>query len=395
VDDIAVSAREAQVLDALADRLTNAEIAERLVLSIRTVETHVSALLRKFGAENRRQLAAIATGRRSTAPAAARRLPRALNLFVGRQDEVRALADLLGSARLVTLVGPAGVGKTRLAVEVAREIDETAVFVDLTPATAGGVLPTVAAAVGVGEEPWRTFTAALVDRLSSDATLVVLDNCEHVVGAAAEVVSDVLNGAVRLRILATSREPLAVPGERVVQVAPLPLPSADEDALANAAVQLFVDRARAADASFVLDDSTSPSVASICRRLDGIPLAIELGAAQILALTPQQIDAKLADRFRLLRTPVRQNERHAAMETAIAWSYELLEPRERALMDRLSVLRGSFTLEVAEAVAADPPVDVADVLGLLVQLVRRSLVVAEVDGEIRRYRLLETTREFG
>jgi predicted ATPase/DNA-binding CsgD family transcriptional regulator len=395
--DVAVSAREAEVLDALGDRLTNNEIAERLVVSVRTVETHVSALLRKFGVDNRRELAAIAATRRRTAETTARRLPSTRNLFVGRTDEVAVVTRLLATERLVTLVGPAGVGKTRLAIEAARQVEPDAVFVDLTPSATGRVLPTVASAVGAGSDQGRSLAAALTDRLAASSGLLVLDNCEHVVAEAAEVVTQLLDQVSELRILATSREPLAIGGERAVALAPLPVPTGDEnveDVAANPAVQLFLDRARAADAGFAGEVSSAATIASICRQLDGIPLAIELGAAQIAALTPQQIDVRLADRFRLLRAPARQNERHAAMETAIAWSYELLDPRERAVLDRLAVFRGAFTLEAAEVVAADPPVVSADVLELLVRLVRRSLVVAERTGDVRTYRLLETTREY-
>ena len=400
---VPVSARENEVLDALADRLTNREIAERLVLSIRTVEAHVAALLRKLGAQNRRELAAIAHTRRiGAADAAAGRLPASLTRFVGRESELSELAAAHRANRLLTLVGPAGVGKTRLAVEAARSTEQTAaaVFVDLAARRdLGGLWAAVANALGVSEVGGRPLQWAVRDHLAGRPVLLVLDNCEHVLDASAELVSHLLDSP-DTRVLATSRERLGIPGEQVITLAPLPVPDSEVVTAAGSAdlpaVQLLVDRVRSSDAAFRLDDDNAPVIAAICRRLDGMPLALELAAAQIPALTPIQIDTRLRDRFQLLRAPVRASTtRHQALDAAVAWSWDLLEPRERALLDRLSVFRGTFTLDAVEAVAAGTPVGTGATVDLLVALVRKSLVVPQRDGIEHRYRLLETMREFG
>ena len=399
---VPVSPRENEVLDALADRLTNREIAERLVLSIRTVEAHVAALLRKFDAQNRRELAEVARERRLGTGDADGRLPAPLTRFVGRETELADLAAAYRSHRLVTLVGPAGVGKTRLAVEAARSMSGTgaALFADFAPRRdLAGLWAAVAGALGVSDVGGRPLHGVVGDRLAHRPALLVLDNCEHVLDASAELVSLLLD-VPGVRVLATSRERLGIPGEQVVTLAPLPVPAADAaTASASAglpAVALFVDRARSGDAAFRLDDRNAASVASICRRLDGMPLALELAAAQLPALTPAQIDARLRDRFGLLRAPVRASTtRHQALDAAVAWSWDLLDPRERALLDRLSVFRGSFSLDAAEEVATGAPVARAEVVDLLVALVRKSLVVPQPVGDEHRYRLLETMREFG
>ena len=395
-----ISAREAEVLEALADRLTNIEIAERLFLSVRTVEHHVSALLRKLGAENRRKLADIARQRRSVGAGSAGRLPLAMTSFVGRYAECESVTATLAASRLVTVVGPAGVGKTRLAIEVARRMSVEAVFADLSAATDAASVPAVITGAAGADEPiGGTLLVALTQRLARGSTLLMLDNCEHVIESVARIVIGLLDSVPSLHVLATSRERLAIPGECVEVLRPLSTPAdgARGQTLAgNESVRLFGDRARAAGAAFELEESTAQAIASICRRLDGIPLALELAAVQLPALTPQQVDARLADRFRLLRGPARGAERHhRTLEAAVAWSYDLLDARERTLLDRLSVFRGKFTLEAVEAVASGAPIDRAEVVELVVRLVHKSLVVPETVGEERRYRLLETMREFG
>jgi non-specific serine/threonine protein kinase len=403
---VAISPREAEVLDALADRLTNAEIADRLYLSVRTVETYVSALLRKYDAENRRALSRIGLQRREERGPGpvARQLPSSLGSLIGRSDEVAAVTDGLAKFRLVTVVGPAGVGKTRLAVEAARTLrhdDHEVTFCDLTPASDEvGAVSALATAIGLPDAPVVPIRELLLRGLNRRPLLIVLDNCEHIIDEVTGLVDDCLAASDKLRILATSREPLTLPGELVIPLAPLRTPEADtvpgDGVETNDAVRLFAERAAATSTDFVLDEHTLPPVASICRRLDGMPLALELAAAQVAALTPQQIDARLRDRFQLLRVPARgRHDRHQALDAAVAWSYDLLEARERALLDRLAVFRGAFSLEAAETVAAGPPISTEQVIDLLVRLVRKSLVVAETAGDEKRFRLLETMREYG
>ncbi|HUQ64033.1 MAG TPA: LuxR C-terminal-related transcriptional regulator [Acidimicrobiales bacterium] len=392
-----VSRREQDVLAALGERLTNAEIASRLYISVRTVETHVSALLRKFDASNRRELADIAREREQSQRANRRRspvrLPSTLTSFFGRNEELRGLTAVLATSRLVTLTGPAGVGKTRLAVELAARLAPTYEgglwFVDFARAADGAeLIETVAAVLDVRAEPGRTLRRAVADRLAgaSAPLLLVLDNCEHVVAQIAEIALAALEASDVVTILATSRERLAVQGERVLPLAPLDR---------TTATQLFTDRATALEPSFAVDRVAEDVIGSICHRLDGLPLAIELAAAQIATLTPQQIDTRLADRFGLLRAPRRgDTARHEALSTALEWSYDLLEPTERAVLDRLGVFRGRFGIDAAEAVVSGPPVETTDVAEVVSRLVRKSLVVAERVGDERRFRLLESVREY-
>jgi len=387
-----ISSREAEVLAALGDRLTNAEIASRLYISVRTVESHVPALLRKFDVGSRRDLAALAQRRTESAPVR-RPLPARLTEIIGREEDIASVTALLERSRLVTLAGPGGVGKTRLAVEVATILEETrrggAVFVDLTAVSEPAAVVT---AFATALDPASESRVAVRDSLAhllqaSGELLLVVDNCEHVLEPVAQLVVDVVAQAENVGVLATSREALAVPGERVFHVTPLDAASAAE---------LFWDRAARVEPSVVPDQAGADAVASICRQLDGMPLAIELAAAHASLLTPQQIDSRLGDRFSLLRSPARgRDPRHAALATALRWSYDLLDPRERVLLDRLSVFRGRFGLEAVESVAIGAPVGRPSVVDLMASLVRKSLVVSELVGDARRYRLLETIREYG
>ncbi|MDQ3896047.1 MAG: LuxR C-terminal-related transcriptional regulator, partial [Actinomycetota bacterium] len=270
-----LSRREAEVLTALGERLTNAEIAGRLYVSVRTVETYVSSLLRKFNAENRRELADIARNRSSAADASnLRPLPPRLTAIVGRGEDVAAVKALLDLCRLATLTGPAGVGKTRLAIEVAatigRKADTQIAFVDLTSATdEATVLAAAAAAVGVTSDGGRSIPDALQHRLRAAGPLVVVvDNCEHVLDAASRFVIDGLAVNEGLKVLTTSRERLGIPGEHVYAVLPL---------AERAAAELFWERASAVEPNYGAPaSSTEEAARSICRRLDGLPLAIEL-----------------------------------------------------------------------------------------------------------------------
>ncbi len=330
------------------------------------------------------------------------RVPVPLSSFVGRARELAEVQGLLGAVRLLTLTGAAGVGKTRLALEVANNAEDEVAFVELAPLADGDlVFHAVASSLGVQEQPQRSLLQSLASALQARRLLLVLDNCEHLLAACAELASTLLRASPQLRLLATSREPLSIGGEVIWPVPALSLPdlqvpSAPGQLAESEAVRLFVERARAVDRAFALTEQNARAVAEVCVDLDGMPLAIELAAARVRALAPAQIAARLGDRFRLLvggnrSAPVR----HQSLQAAIDWSYDLLRASEQLLLDRLAVFAGGWTLEAAEAVCAGEGIAGGDVPSLLSRLVDRSLVVAEpgMDG-IRRYRLLETIREY-
>jgi len=312
-------------------------------------------------------------------------LPAQLTSFVGRAPEVRSVRAALGSSRLVTLVGPGGAGKTRLAVEVASLDPGDVFFVDLAPLGAGADVPqAVVTALGLREDGPRVVSSPvqrLVAALAERSVLVVLDNCEHVVADAAVLAGVLLAACPGLRVLATSREALGVTGEVVRPVPPLGV--AD---VGSPAVRLFADRAVAVDPSFVLDGVSGPVVVEICRALDGMPLAIELAAARVRSLPVVEVAARLGDRFRLLSRGSRAAApRHRTLHAVVEWSWDLLEEQERVLARRLTVFSGGATLESAAVVCG-----VAGTDELLPSLVDKSLV--EVSGG--RYRMLDTIRAF-
>jgi predicted ATPase/class 3 adenylate cyclase len=319
-------------------------------------------------------------------------LPLQTTSFVGRDDDMDEVMDALESARVVTLTGVGGVGKTRLAIQVAAELlprlRDGAWLVELGPLnTPDGLPELLAAALSIQPRQGMTTAQGIVDALRTKEMLVVLDNCEHVIGAAARMVDDIVRSCPGVRILATSREGLGVRGERQITVRSLDL--------AVESVQLFVERARDAGGRFEHDEATESAVAQICTRLDGIPLALELAAARTRMMTPAEVATRLDERFRLLtggsRTAV---ERHQTLRQAVDWSYDLLEPRERTMLDRLGVFAGGFTLDAAEAVVSGDGVDALDVMDGIAQLVDKSLVVAEQHDGGTRYRLLETIRQY-
>jgi predicted ATPase/DNA-binding SARP family transcriptional activator len=367
-------------------------------------------------------------------------VPRPLTELVGREDEVRAIEACLASARLVTLTGTGGVGKTRLAIQVAEELAEDyqdgAWFVDLGALADPALVPhAVAAVLGVREEPGRPMLAALQEFLRPKALLLVLDNCEHLLAACAHLAEGLLHGCRHLQILATSREALGLTGETAWRVPSLPfpdpahLPSAAVELVSHlsqyAAIRLFVERAQALEPTFAVTHRNAHAVAQVCRQLDGIPLAIELAAAWVTALPVEQIAERLEERFRLLRGGSRTaRPRYRTLRASIDWSYDLLSEPERTLLRRLSVFAGPFTLEAAEAVCSDrglwfeTAIRNEDVLDLLFQLADKSLVAVEPGsrpaewptvgcqvglpaarreaggGRAACYRLLETTREY-
>lgn len=329
---------------------------------------------------------------RTEVTVASHNLPVQLTNFVGRQAEIGRLREVLAGNRLVTLTGAGGVGKTRLAVHVADELagefGDGVCYVDLAPITHPDVVPvTVARALGLPDQPGQSTMDMLSQFLRDRHILVVLDNCEHLLDASAAVVVAVLGAAPRLTVLATSREPMGVSGEATWHVPSL--------SLADEAIELFADRARLARADFTLADDNTAAVAEICRRLDGMPLAIELAAARVRALSLIEIRDSLHDRFRLLtggsRTAVRRQQ---TLRASVDWSHALLTDTERILFRRLAVFLGGFDLDAAREVAGADGVERYQVLDQLTLLVDKSLVVAENSRGPTRYRLLETVRQY-
>jgi predicted ATPase/DNA-binding winged helix-turn-helix (wHTH) protein len=327
-------------------------------------------------------------------------LPEPVSELVGRDTEVEEVSHLIGGHRLVTLTGVGGIGKTRLALAVARrllpEFADGAWLAEFSPLADPDLVPaTAAAAVGLelggGEVSARRVAQALADR----RLLLVMDTCEHVIGAATALAEALLRTGSAVRIIATSREPLRAEGEQIYPVAPLAVPAAEsDDPWQYGAVWLFVDRARAAEPHFALERRLA-MIVTICRRLDGIPLAIELAAARAATLGIEELGGRLDGRFRLLtggrRTAL---PRHQTLRATLDWSYELLAEPERVTLRRLAIFAGSFSLEAAGAVAASAEIGPLDVVDGVSSLVAKSLVAAEVDGAVARYRLLDTTRAY-
>ncbi|GAB3974184.1 LuxR C-terminal-related transcriptional regulator [Plantactinospora veratri] len=395
VTQTGISAREAEVLSLLGEHLSNAEIGGRLFISVRTVETHVSALLRKLGAPDRRALAQIAAewSRAARGGEVASGLPAPVTSFVGRVRERAALAGAVTAYRQVSAVGPGGVGKTRLALAVAAEVAgdfaDGVWFVDLVPVTDPAMVGSaVAAAVGIGEQQGRGIDESVLTALADRHALLVLDNCEHVRDGVAPFLERLLAGCPRLTVLATSRARLMVPFERVHPVAPLSLTGDGE----SDAVALLLDRAAAV--GWPLAPQQHDRAVEICRRLDGVALAIELAAARLPTLGLDGLTDLLSDQLRLTGG-ARADDRHRSVRAMLDWSDALLEPADRTLLHRIAVFVAPFTVDAAGQVAGFAPIEPAEVADGLARLTEQSLLTLAPSAGGTRYRTLEPVRQYG
>ena len=332
-------------------------------------------------------------------------LPLQLTSFVGRSAEVAEAKLLLSRARCVTLVGPGGVGKTRLAIETARqlagEFSEGVWLIELASLTNASLVPqTVANSLRIREQPGVAIAETIVRYLEGRHILLVLDNCEHLIQPVAELVETILHSCPDIRVLATSREALRVDGEAIFPVPALSVPGAVLSGMASEvgdyeAIRLFCERASTDVDALPADPENLAAVVEICRHLDGVPLAIELAAATLSTLTVKQIAAKLDDRFRVLASGRRTAlPRQQTLAASIDWSYELLSDREKSLLRRLSMFGGAFSLEAAEAICAGQPIAKKDLFGLLRSLANKSLINVIQVGDELRYNLLETIRQY-
>lgn len=399
--------REEEIAALVAEGLTNAEIGERLFISRRTVEGHVEQIRNKLGFRSRSQIAAWVSDMDRGGRTATRKhnLPERLTPLVGREEVLAVLSALSRRTRLLTLTGAGGCGKSRLAIELAAQTlgsyPHGARLVELAAVSDPALVPNAAVAgLGVKETAGDAVLVSLMRWLSTRRLLLVLDNCEHLLPASAALAEVLLRAAPGLRILATSREPLRAEGEVVWRVPSLGVPeeldSSPADIRQHDAVMLFLERATSAQPDFVLDATNAATIGLLCRRLDGIPLAIELAAACLPALTLQDVLERLDYRFRLLTGGSRTAlPRQRTLQATFDWSHGLLGDQEQMLFARLSVFAGSFSLEAAEDVCAATPLEGRDVAHLLRSLVDKSLLLINTKLAGRtRFRLLETVRQY-
>jgi predicted ATPase/DNA-binding CsgD family transcriptional regulator len=398
---VSVSEREAEVLEAIGAHLSNAQIARRLHISVRTVESHVSSLLRKFGVPDRRSLADLApavAARQQAGTAVVAGLPGARTSFIGRSHEQAEVLAALEQNRLVTLLGPGGVGKTRLAATVALaaagQYPLGASFVDLVPVREGYVAEAAAAVLGLTERAGHSLDAVLHEHFGRGKALLVLDNCEHLLSVVAVFAEKLLANCSTLTVLATSRERLAIAGERIVGVGPLSVVADGEDGRdgedgGSEAGRLFLDRACVIDPHF----TAAPAVLSeLCVRLDGMPLAIELAAARSASLGVDGLLAGLDDHLRLLTGNRGVAERHSSLRAVIDWSHDLLDDDERRMFRKLGVFAGGFDLDAAVSVCAPGNRGLAaDLVG---RLTDKSLLVHRGDTAGSRWQMLDTIRGY-
>jgi predicted ATPase/DNA-binding winged helix-turn-helix (wHTH) protein len=406
--------------DVLLDRVWPGRIVEE-----NRLQNQISALRKAFGADH--ELIRTVAGRgyqftgdiRARAPgfvgqSVAERphgafsppnnLPRQFSELIGRDTELGEITNLLAEHRLVTLTGIGGIGKTTLGLEIARQLQSEFAdgvwIAELGPLSDPDLIPvTVATALGLEMAAGTRSAQRVADALGSRPLLLVLDNCEHVVEAAANMAEALLRASPSTRVVATSREALRVPGECIYRVLPLGVPAEGvkdpDEVLRHGAARLFVARARDADPHFSLDSRAAGAMAAICRRLDGMPLAIELAAARTASLGLEGLASRLDDRFRLLTGGRRTAfPRQQTLRATLDWSYELLRDPERAVLRRLAVFRGSFSLEAASTVVASAEIAGSDGINHVPDLVEKSLVVADAAGTTVNYRLLETTRAY-
>ncbi|HKW58779.1 MAG TPA: LuxR C-terminal-related transcriptional regulator [Candidatus Dormibacteraeota bacterium] len=391
---VELSRREREVAALVAEGLSNREIAERLFISERTAEGHVEQIFNKLGFGKRAQVAAwIASG--GGAASAETRLPTPLSSLVGRVDEIASTAASVLEIPLVTLCGAGGIGKTRLAIEVVREIEGRfaggAWFVELAAITSGQPVATaVGRSLGLSQAGHESAEEQLSRFLSRRRSLVVLDNCEHVIASCAALAERLLTHASGVHILATSREPLSISGERVIRLGPLPL--RQTDGKRGDAIELLSQRCQDAGEHEVREEELEDA-RTICERLDGVPLAIELAAAQAPVLSLHEIAAGLNDRFGLLaHGPRGASARHETLEATVDWSYSLLSDDEKSAFRNLAVFAGGFDLEAASTLLG---MDQRHALSIIATLIRKSMLAAhdEPSGR-RRFEMLETLREF-
>lgn len=386
-----VSRREAEVLAAVGRRLTNPEIAAELFISVRTVESHIAALLRKLRAPDRRTLVELALDAAGRAT-----VPQPSTSFVGRARELREVAQLLPKHPLVTLLGAPGCGKTRLAQEVASRWTGEVRLVDLSALAPLEVESALVDALDLGSGSGPSLAGRAQIALASRSVLLVMDNCENVADAAASVASPLLEAARGLRGLATSRRPLGLPSEVIRTVPPLALPTGPDPhaVMESPAGRLFVERSASVRADFELDDRNAEVVATVCERVDGLPLAIELAAASLRSMNIQELASAL-ERRGVLPEQTGRAPRHRTVNAAIEWSWSRLDPGDAALLTRLAALPAGLESEelgLLEALRRPP---VTDVMWSLARLVDQSLIAAHVvPGEPTRYELLETIRAF-
>ena len=375
--------------DALGDRAKIASTYERCVQALRALDLEPS--------EETHSLALKRTSKLN--------IPIPLTSFVGREKELKEVADLFSKFRLVTLTGSGGVGKTRLAIQVVADVMEGfpdgVWFLDLAPLSDPALLPnTLANVLGLRDSGELPITEVLINYFRSRTALVIFDNCEHLIESCAQLIHSLLTSCQNLSILATSREALRISGEVPYRVPSLEIPKPTVeisiDEISNMeSLRLFIERAAVASPSFAVSQQNVLAIAQICQRLDGIPLAIELAVARTNLLTVEQISNRLDDRFNLLTDGLRSAlPRHQTLRATIEWSYDLLSERERILFRRLAVFMGGWTLDAVEKVCTGSSIISSEVLELLFQLVNKSLVTAEASQNGSRYKMLETIRQY-